>query len=373
VRPVRTRRDLRRFIALPFRLHARDPNWVPPLRPEVRKLLDRRRNPFFEHGEAEYFLAERHGEVVGRVAAIANQAHNAFHGDRTGFFGFFESERDGAVARALLDAAAGWCRTRGFDTLRGPASFSTNDECGVLVDGFDTPNTIMMPHNPPWYAELVEGAGFAGVMDLWAYQGGTVERYVEPPERFTRALERMRERLGVTVRTLRLEAFDREVELIKRLYNRCWERNWGFIPMTDREIDVLAEAFKPVVFPGLVPIVEKDGEPIGFGLALPDLNEALRTNRSGRAFPAVLRLLWWLRRHKFRRLRILLLGVLPEYRGKGVDALMYHHIWVTSGQRYGITWGEAGWILENNHAMNAALEKMTFRRYKTYRMYDRRL
>lgn len=296
--------------------------------------------------------------------------HNETHGDRVGFFGFFECERDPTVARALVGAAAEWVRARDLDTLRGPASFSTNDECGLLVWGFEAPNTVMMPHNPPWYPELLAEAGLHPVKDLLVYEGGSVHEFVPVPERLTRAITLVRDRLGLTLRTLRMDRFREEVELVKQLYNRCWERNWGFVPMTEPEIDHLASQFRPVVVPELVPIVEKDGQPIAFGLALPDLNQVLATNRSGRLFPAALRLLWALKRQRIRRLRILLLGVVPEYRGKGIDALLYHHIW-TAGGRRGFSWGEAGWILEDNPAMNVALVKMGFRHYKTYRLYDR--
>ena len=370
VRAARDRRDLRRFVDLPYRLHARDPLWVPPLRRDVELLLSREKNPFFEHAEAEYLLAEHDGEVVGRIAAISNRLHNETHGDRVGFFGFFESVDDQAVADGLLRAAADWCRARGHDVLRGPASFSVNDECGLLVDGFDTPPTLMMPHNPRYYVTLLERAGFAKAMDLWVYQGGSEERYVPVPERLARGTELIRQRMGITLRPLDMKNFHGEVERIKELYNAAWEKNWGFVPMTDHEIDHLAEQFKPVVIPELVPIAERDGKVIGFGITLPDLNVVFRGNRSGRLFPMVLKLLWALKTRKIRRARILLLGVLPEYRGKGVDAMLYHWIWTKSGER-GIYWGEAGWILEDNPAMNAGLEKMTFKVYKTYRLYDR--
>jgi GNAT superfamily N-acetyltransferase len=333
-------------------------------------LLSRERNPFFEHGEAEYFLAERDGETVGRVAAITNRLHNETHEDRVGFFGFFECTDDQAVADALLDAAATWCRERGHDVLRGPASFSVNDECGLLVDGFDSPPTLMMPHNPPYYVRLVEGAGLAKAKDLWVYQGGREDRYVPVPERLARGTELIRQRLGITIRPLNLKDFDGEVERIKALYNAAWEKNWGFVPMTDKEIEHLAEQFRPVVIPELVPVAEKDGRMIGFGIALPDLNVVFRRNRSGRIFPVILKVLWALKARRIRRARILLLGILPEYRGKGIDAMLYHWIWIRSGERQ-IYWGEAGWILEDNPAMNAGLEKMTFRVYKTYRLYER--
>jgi GNAT superfamily N-acetyltransferase len=335
-------------------------------------ILSRTGNPFFEHGEAEYFVAVRDGAVVGRIAAVANRLHNEVHGDRVGFFGFFEAELDPAVARPLFDAAGEWLRARGFDRIRGPASFSVNDEYGLLVEGFDTPNTIMMPHNPPGYRALVEEAGFVGVKNLIAYQAGSHTHYTNPPDRIVRAVKLAKERYGITVRSLRLDDFAAEVERIKVLYNRCWEDNWGAIPMTDHEIDHLAAQFKPVVVPEMVPFAEKDGQAIGFGLALPDFNQVLRGNRKGRMFPAALQLLWALKTKRIRRCRILLLGVLPEFRGKGVDAILYHWIWQRGAERK-ILWGEGGWVLEDNPAMNQGLLKLGMTPYKTYRVYERPL
>ena len=345
---------------------------MPPLRRDVRALLDRHRNPFFAHGDAEYFLAERAGAVIGRIAAIENRLHNETHGDRVGFFGFFECSDDPAVAGALLETAAHWLRGRGLDTMRGPASFSTNDECGLLVDGFDTPPTLMMPHNPPGYIALIEGAGFRKAKDLLVFQGGEPTRPVPVPERLTRATRLIADRTGVTIRPLRMDDFDRELARIKSLYERCWEKNWGFVPMTEAEIDHLAEQFKPVVVPDLVPFVEKDGEPVAFGLALPDLNAIFRHNRGGYLLPVLPKLLWALKRKTVRRARILLLGVTPEYRGRGIDALLYHWIW-TRAAEHGMYWGEAGWLLEDNPAIIAGMTKMGFTQYKTYRLYDRAL
>ncbi len=336
----------------------------------MKLLLNRAKNPFFEHAEADYFLAWRDGRVVGRIAAIANRLHNETHDDRVGFFGFLESIDDPEVPQALLDTAAAWCRERGFTTIRGPASFSVNDECGLLVQGFDRPNTIMMPHNPAYYPPLLEQAGLTGVKDLIAYEGGAPDHYVIPPERISRAVEIGQRRYRVTLRAIRLRDFTAEVERVKDLYNRCWENNWGAIPMTDHEIEHLAQQFRPVVVPELVPFAEIDGQPVGFGLTLPDFNEVLKTNRQGRMFPSALKLLWALKTRRMTRARILLLGVLPEHRGKGIDAMLYHWIWTKAG-KLGMTWGEAGWILEDNSAMNAGLIKMGFHPYKTYRMYER--
>ena len=340
------------------------------MRRDVVALLSRTKNPFFEHGEAEYFLAERDGVTVGRIAAITNRLHNETHGDRVGFFGFFECIDDQAVADALFGAAEEWCRAKGHDVLRGPASFSVNDECGLLVDGFEFPPALMMPHNPPYYVPLVERAGFTTAKNLLVYQGGREDYYVPVPERLSRGTELIRQRLGITIRPLDLKRFDQEVEMVKQIYNAAWEKNWGFVPMTEHEIDHLAEQFRPVVIPDFVPVAEKDGKVIGFGIALPDLNVVFRKNRQGYLLPVLPRLLWSLKMKKIRRARILLLGVVPEYRGKAVDAMLYHWIW-TRAEKLGFSWGEAGWILEDNPAMNASLEKMTFRVYKTYRLYDR--
>ncbi len=338
----------------------------------MKLLLSRDKNPFFEHAEAEYFLAEREGRVVGRIAAISNRLHNETHQDRVGFFGFFECIDDQAVADALLDRAAEWCREKGHDTLRGPASFSVNDECGLLVQGFEYYPAIMTPHNPPYYATLLERAGFAKAKDLLMYQGGSEVAYVPVPDRLTRAVEVMMKRAGVTLRPLNKKHFQAEVDRVKVLYNACWEKNWGFIPMTDAEIDHLAVQFKPVVIPDQVVFAMKDGRPVGFALALPDFNVVFRKYRSGRMLPAALDLLWSLKRQKITRSRVLLLGVLPEFRGKGIDSALYHWIWTKSGD-HKIYWAEGGWVLEDNAAMKLGLEKMNFTHYKTYRLYDRAL
>ena len=258
--------------------------------------------------------------MVGRIAAISNQFHNQTHGDRAAFFGFFESVDDPAVAGALIDAVISWARERGFETLRGPMSPSVNDECGVLVEGFDTPPTIMMPHNPPYYGALLEKAGFSVVKNLLAYQGGDLTEYKPVPERLTRATELMRRRPGLTLRPLDMSRFDEELKTVRRLFNAAWSGNWGFVPFTEHEIEHIAAELKPIVIPEMVPIAEKDGEPVGFGVALADLNQVLIRNRSGRFVPGLLRILWALKARRFRRARILLLGVDPEFQGRGIDA-----------------------------------------------------
>ena len=370
--------------------------WVPPLRMDVRKLLSNKKNPFFQRNAAEYFLAIRgtvgsderryrtsrppfrpstlptfrgdggKWEVLGRIAAIHNRAHNEAHQDSVGFFGFFECVENHAVAQALFDAAGTWLAARGLTTMRGPASFSTNDECGLLVDGFNAPPTVMNPHNPLYYVDLVERAGFEKAMDLYQYQ--TVNPHL--PQQLVDRVKKVLEHRNITLRTLSMKNFDQEIERIKEIYNNAWEKNWGFVPMSDAEIDHLAAQLKTVVVPELVTFVEQEGRPIGFAAVLPDFNVALKTNPSGRLFPGILKILWASR--KIDRLRVFLLGLLPEFRGIGADVVMYHWIWET-GYRLGHRWAEAGWILENNVAMNNAIQRLGFEHYKTLRFYDRPL
>ncbi len=367
VRPVRTASDLKKFIAFPYDLHRGHPYWVPPLRRDVKTILSREKNPFFEHADAEYFLATRgtngSEEVVGRIAAIHNRAHNEFHDDSVGFFGFFECRDDQAVAKALFDPVREWLRARGLTVIRGPASFSTNDECGLLIDGFDTRPTLLTSYTPPYYVNLVEHCGFEKAKDLYQYQ--SVSSVL--PERLVRGAQRIADRQKIKLRALNMKNFSAEIDIIKKLYNGAWERNWGFIPMTEAEIDHMAKDMKPVVVPDLIVFAEKEGEPIGFAAALPDLNPALAKNPSGRLFPGILKVLWAAR--KLNRTRILLLGLKKEYRRTGADALMYHWIW-EKGTALGYGWAEAGWILEDNTAMKNGMQRLGFEHYKTLRLYD---
>jgi GNAT superfamily N-acetyltransferase len=333
----------------------------------VRQDLSPRHNAFFEQAEAVYFLARRGGRhVVGRVAAIHNRRHDERHHDAVGFFGLFESVDDHAVAQALLAAAGDWLRQRGLRVMRGPVSFSTNEEAGLLVEGFETPAVLMMPHNPPYYVDLLETAGLESARDLLAFQT-TSDRL---PERLVAGARLVERRYGVTTRTLDLGRFDEELARVRHLYNASWEDNWGFVPFGEREIAQLARKLRPIVVKELVVFAEHDARPIGVGVALPDLNVALRANPSGRLVPGLLKVLRASR--DIDRLRVLILGTLPEWRGKGVDALLYERIWEEGWQK-GFRWAEAGWILEENHAMRNGLERMGFEVYKRYRLYDRRL
>lgn len=340
--------------------------WVAPLRMDVSNLLNRKTNPFFQHARAEYFLAERDGEVVGRIAAIRNDAHGAVHTEEkhVGFFGFFETIDDQAVTNALFDAAAGWLKAEGLTVMRGPASFSTNDECGLMVEGFDTPPALMNPHHPRYYQKLVETAGFTKAMDLLCYES----TYTEPSERLLEGARKMAERFKITLRGLDMKNFWRDVELVKKLYNGAWELNWGFIPMTDAEMNHMAKQFKPVVVPDLVAFAFIGDKPIGMVLALPDFNTAFRHNPSGRLLTGLWHLLT--KKKKIHRIRCLTLGVLKEYRRTGADALLYEWLW-TKGRALGYDWCDASWLLETNAAIINGMKRLGFHEYQRLRMYDK--
>lgn len=367
VRPERGRRERKAFLTLPYRLYDGRPGWVPPLRMAEAALQDRRKNPFFQHSEAEHFLAWRGARAVGRIAAIENRRHNQVHGERIGFFGFLDVEPDPQAARALLDAAARWCAERGLVALRGPASYSTNDVCGALVEGFDERPAVQMPWNRPDLDGLIRGAGLAPVKDLVALwiPCGT------PPERFVRVVDRQLERSGIRLRPLDLAHFEREVGLLLDLYNRSWEANWGFVPATEAEFRHAAKDLKQVADPRLSAVAEQGGKPVGFMAVLRDVNRVLAPRGAGRLLPTnLLRLLFGLKRVK--RWRVIALGVVPEARGRGVNEAFFLHALAAAAARGG-EGAEAGWVLADNQRMLAPILAVGGRITKRYRLYERPL
>ncbi|MEO5588468.1 MAG: N-acetyltransferase [Gemmatimonadaceae bacterium] len=337
---------------------------MPPLRRDVRELIDPKKHPFHRHATVELFVARRGGHVAGRIAAVHNDRHDKYHADGAGFFGLFECEHDPLVATALFDVAAKWLASRGMTTMRGPASFSLNEEAGLLVDGFDGPPVVMMTYNPAWYAELIEANGFTKSMDLLAYR----LRNPEPGDRLVRMGDKLRRRYNVTVRTLNMKRFPKEVALIRHVYNEAWEDNWGHIPMTEAELDYMANQLKPVVNPRLVVFAEVNGELAGFGLALPDLNVPLK-QMGGSLFPVGwIKALWYSRR--ITMARAVTLGVLKPYRRSGVSELMVIEL-MKNARAAGIVDSEFSWILETNRLMRTQLEKLGATVYRTYRLYDK--
>ena len=364
VTPESGKKDRAAFLDFPYRLYRDHPVWVPPVRMTDAILMDRKKNPFFAHAEAQHFLARRGDRVVGRIAACENRAHNETHGDRLGFFGWFDVEPDPEAATALVTAARDWVAARGLVGMRGPVNYSTNDTCGVLVDGFDERPMLMMPWNRPDYDALLLGAGLVGAKDLLAYW---IPSSTPAPERYVRIANRALERSGITLRDLDMGRWKEEVETIKRLYNLCWEKNWGFVPMTDAEFDHAAKDLKFAVDPRMFFVAERGGVPVGFSGTLPDLNEVL-VGLDGRLFPfGLLKIL--ARKKKVRRVRIVILGVDPAMRGKGIDAAFFVKS-LEKARALGYEGGEASWILEDNHRMRADLENVGGTVSKRYRLYQ---
>ena len=363
---VVSRADLRAFLRLPWRIYRDDPCWVPPLLVEQRRLLDRAKHPFHEHADVEYFLARRGGDVIGRIAAIVNHRHVEFHDEAVGFFGFFECTDDPAAANALLSNAEEWLRARGMYAMRGPMNFSTNEECGLLVGGFDVAPMLMTTHNPPYYERLFEGAGLRGAKDMFAY----LLAEIREPDRLMRGVARLAARSPAVVRPIMMKDLKREIERVREVYNSAWERNWGFVPMTKAEFDDMAKQMKQIVDPELCLIAEVDGEPVGFALALPDFNQAIR-HTNGRLLPfGIVKLLWHARR--IDQVRVITLGVKPEYRRHGLDAMMMLRQY-RRALELGYRRSEASWILEDNLPMRRILERLGWDIYKTYRIYEKPL
>jgi GNAT superfamily N-acetyltransferase len=367
VRPVASKRELKAFMRLPWRLYRNEPKWVPPLLMDLRKRLDRRRNPFFEHAEAEYFLAWREDRPVGRITAQVDRNLNEFQGNEWGLFGFFECEDDPEAAKALVDAAAAWLRERGRDRMVGPMDFTTNDECGLLVEGHDRPPIIFTPWQHPYYQGLLEGAGLTKAMDTFMW-----ELYVDKRERVHPAIWTMAEKVksehGIVVRPMRKRDLQAEVGRFLEVYNAAWERNWGFVPLSEEEVRHYAKELKPVLDENWAMIAEaRDGTVVGAALTLPDFNQVL-AHLNGRLLPfGWAKALYW--RRKIDRVRVFALGVKREYQHTGVAARMYE-LHFDSAERTPQKGGETGWILESNTAMNRAMEGMGGKITRRYRFYE---
>lgn len=374
IKNVETPAELMEFITFPWRVYKGSPYWVPPLISERKTFLDPAKNAFFEHAVASYYLARRGSETVGTIAAFTNHKYNEFQGVNLGFFGFFEVLEDPQAAQALIEAAEAWVKAAGHDAILGPAQFSTNDEAFLLIDGFNDPPRALMTYNPPYYREYLEAAGMTKAMDVWAYAIGVPDFMQKIPEKLIRVAEKVRERFDLHIRPLRMNEFEAEVDRFKVVYNSSWERNWGFVPMTDAEIDHLAKSLKPMIDPDLVLMVEADGQVVGSSLSIPDLNQALRLAypRPGKLEALTMaQLFWhWKARKAVKWLRVVALGVLPEYRAKGVDALMYLETAKRAAPK-GYHWAEMSWILETNEMMNRSIRMLGGEVYKTYRMYTK--
>jgi GNAT superfamily N-acetyltransferase len=374
IEKVETKKQLKQFIRVPWDVYKNEPNWVPWLFFERMQFFDKQRNPFFEHAEADYFIARRDGKAVGSIAAVLNHRHNEIHEENIAHFGVFELQNDPEVAAALLDTACNWARDMGTDRILGPANLSSTMEWGMLFEGYDSPPVVLMPYNPPYYNDFVEAAGFTKAMDLYAWNN-RIAKLMEPgglPEKLVRVVGKVKDRYKLNIRALNMKDFDNEIKIVKHVYNSAWEKNWGFVPLTDNEFDSLVTELKPILDPRIVFIVEAKGEPVGFSLSLPDVNQVLHKLRPGPttigSYIAGARMLR--NKTKTNRLRVFALGVLEEYRARGVDALMYYET-VVAGVPLGYEWAEGSWVLENNDAANRVSEMVGSDLYKRYRVYEK--
>jgi GNAT superfamily N-acetyltransferase len=365
IKSVQTPKELMQFIKLPWKIYKGSKYWVPHLIMERKKFFDRTKNPFFEHAEAEYFLAEKEGEIVGRIAAIKNDLHNKEHNDKAGFFGFFECINDQETANALFDSAKQWLKSKGLETMRGPANPSSNDEYGMLIDGFDDSPRILMPYNHKYYLDLCDNYGLEKAKDLYAYK--LENKKTMSSEKMKRIAQIARERYKLVIKQLDMKNFNSELVKVKYAYNKSWEPNWGFVPMTEAEIDAMAKDLKPIVEPSLVLFGEIDNKVVGFALVMLDYNQVFK-DMNGRLFPfGFIKLLTG--KKKITWSRIIALGIIPEYQKRGLDAVFYWEI-VTRAHNNGIDLGEASWVLEDNEMMKRGLEVLKAEVYKKYRIYE---
>lgn len=354
-------RRIKEFIDLPFRLYSKDPFFSPPLKRDLKRDFSEA-NPFFKHSKVRFFIVKRDGETVGRVVSIINERHIKFHNEKAGFFGFFESINDFSVAKLLLDTVRADLKDNGITIMRGPMNFSTNEECGFLIEGYQYPPFIMTPYNPPYYNDFMERYGMRKAKDLYAFIHEIKDRL---PEKILRVAA-LAEKRGITIRPINKDRFDSEMLLFKDVYNSAWEMNWGFIPLTDEELYYLGSRLRDIVVPDLTLIAEDNGIPVGFMGLLPDYNQVLRRMK-GRLNPLSLaKALYYSKR--ITDLRLLLLGIKRKYRHKGVDALLFREGFKAAKRGYKRV--EFSWILEDNLPVQRLIEMVEARLYKKYRIYE---
>ncbi len=373
VRPVETGKDTKSFIDFPYSFYPDAyPAWVPPLRQDTSHAISPKHNPFFEHGNIQLFLAEdASGTIVGRIGAIVNGMHLKKYEDGNGFFGFFECINNYAVAEALLDAACDWLRSQGLTGVRGPTNPSLNDIAGLLVDGFDREPSLLMPFNPPYHADFLQQYGFERAMTMWAYY--VHKKYVQIDKLRRGAAIVKRRNPGLHLRNLDMKRFDADAQVILDIYNEAWSNNWGHVPMTEGEFGRLIKDLKQIVDPNIVYLLEKDGEPVAFSIALPNLNLALKHVKGGRLLPFGLpKLLGYAKFGGIYECRMPLMGVRQAYQGKAFDTLLVLAT-IENGPKHGYDACEMSWVLDSNQVLKNSLVSMGGVVDKEYAMFEKGL
>lgn len=368
---VTTKKLKKQFIDFPHDLYADDPNYVPEVFIGQKDLMDEAKNPFFKHSKATLFLAKKGERIVGRIAAIRNNNYNKFiDGGTKGFFGFFDVIEDYEVAKLLLDTASNWCKKENLTAILGPTNFSTNDTAGLLVEGFDRPPVVSMTYNKKYFKDFLERYGFEKSMDMFAYHVTEAEANMKAVKLASRLEERLANR-GIVIRSLNKKKYWEEISRLEKVYIKAWDKNWGFVPPTSEEFKHLGADLKMIADPDLVLLAEKDGETVGFVGAIPDMNMVLKNVKRGRLFPfGIFKILFG--KKKITRIRVLLLGVLEEYRGRGIEGILYAKV-ISNALNKGYTQAEASWILEDNEMMKRGVEGVNMTPYKRYRIYEKKL
>ena len=372
---LNNKKDIEQFLHLPWKIYApngkKDPNWVPPFLDDQRSLLNHNKNPYHQHSQTMLFMAfNDKNELVGRISASVDDNFNKFWNDKVGFFGWFECVNDVAVAQALFQAGEKFFKDGGMTSVRGPASFTSNDDYfGFLLEGYDSPARIAMTYNPPYYLELAEKCGYTKTKDLYAWY---LSARIDLPERIVKIAERTMKRERITIRPLNMKKLYEDAAILKELYNKIWEKNWGFVPMTDAEFNYQVKKLKDIVWPDFVVFAEVDGKAIGFNLVVPDVNQAL-IKMDGELFSfhdpfALVKFLTC----KFDDTREMAMGVLPEYRKKGLEAILYLEA-LKTGKKRNIKGGELSWTLEDNEGINNGIAAMGGKIIKKYRIYGKNL
>jgi hypothetical protein len=365
IKKVDSKSDLMKFIKFQWKVYKNDPYWVPPLIMDRKKLLSKEKNPFYKHADADFYLAYKDGKLSGRIAAIKNDLHNKYHNDKAGFFGFFECLNNQEVANSLFDTVKIWLKQKGLDEMRGPANPSSNDEYGMLLEGFDDEPRLLMTYNPKYYLTLCENYGMTKAKDLYAYK--LENKKVMSSDKLKRVAEIAQKRSGLKITNLDMKNFKTDLEKVKFVYNKAWAPNWGFVPLTDEEIDAMAKDLKPLVEPSLVLFGEINGNLVGFALVMLDYNFIFK-QMNGKLFPLDF-LKLFTQKKNIKWGRIITLGIIPEHQKKGLDAIFYWEI-VNRAHKIGIDLGEASWILEDNEMMNRGAQVLQGDIYKKYRIYS---
>jgi len=366
IKTVETKKDLMNFIKFQWKIYKNDPNWVPPLIFDMKNRLDKNKNPFWKHSEQKLFLViDDNNEILGRIAGVIDKNFIEFHNEKTGFFAFFESVDDNEVAKLLIDTVKEWLKQNGMTKMIGPTAPSTNDEMGLLIEGYDSSPYLMMGHNPKYYNDLLVNCGLTKAKDLFAYH--LVSKDL-PLERLNKINDAVRKRIpGLMLRKLDTKHFNNEIEYARQIYNQAWEKNWGFVPWTDEEFQFQCANLKDLVIPDLIHLAFINGKPVGMIIAVPNYYEIFK-KLNGKLGPIEI-IKFLLYRNRIKTLRIMIMGVIKEYRNRGIEGLLYWEV-ITHGMKLGYNEGELSWILEDNTMMCRAAEMLGGIPYKKYRMYE---